>query len=240
MRKRTELRKQLLSTDVEARRAVIQSQLVSLECKLQDSYKAQDENEEKRALEAINKNPKYFYSYAKRKCKVRSKIGPLMDKDGNHTNDRKCMADILSDQLKAAFSAPSLAAHNTAEEQPSAQVLNDISFSEEDIKKAIDELSLNSAPGPDRFPAVMLKNCKEELCKPLYLIWRTSLDRGEVPVILKTSAITPIYKGNDKKFPCNYRPVALTSLLVKVFEKVLRKSVGFANIDLTYVNFIPN
>ena len=51
------------------------------------------------------------------------------------------------------------------------------------------------------------------------------MEYGDIPLILKTSVITPIYKGGDKQLPKNYRPVALTSLLIKVFEKVLRSHV---------------
>ena len=57
------------------------------------------------------------------------------------------------------------------------------------------------------------------------LIWRASLDTGIIPQIAKTSIITPIFKDGDKLIPKNYRPVALTSHLIKVFEKVLRNAI---------------
>lgn len=37
--------------------------------------------------------------------------------------------------------------------------------------------------------------------------------------------ISPIYKGGDKTLPKNYCPVALTSHLTKVFEKVVKKAL---------------
>ena len=37
--------------------------------------------------------------------------------------------------------------------------------------------------------------------------------------------ITPIHKGGDRKVPKNYRPVALTSHLIKTFEKILRNAL---------------
>ena len=40
-------------------------------------------------LEKIKTNPKAFYSYAKRKKKVKSRIGPLKDKEGNLHSDPK-------------------------------------------------------------------------------------------------------------------------------------------------------
>ena len=37
--------------------------------------------------------------------------------------------------------------------------------------------------------------------------------------------ITPVYKGGSRSIPKNYRPVALTSHLIKVFERVVRKEL---------------
>ena len=133
------------------------------------------------------------------------------------------MAKLLSDQYHTAFSQPVVFPINMGT-QPS-NTIGDIQFSEEDIIKAIDELDTNSAPGPDRFPAIFLKKCKHKLAKPLYIIYRKSLDQGVVPDCLKLSHITPIYKDGSRKVPKNYRPVALTSHLSKVFEKIVRNSL---------------
>ena len=103
--------------------------------------------------------------------------------------------------------------------------LHDITFTVVDVIKAIDEISPTAAAGPDRYPALLLKNCKHALAKPLYLIWRESLDSGHIPQLLKMGNIIPIHKGKSKGVPANYRPVALTSHLVKLFEKVLRNSI---------------
>ena len=103
--------------------------------------------------------------------------------------------------------------------------LHNIVFAEDDIIAAIDELSNNSAAGPDGFPAVMLKKLKHVLAKPLLSIWRQSLDEGICPNQAKQSTITPLHKGKSTAHAANYRPVTLTSHLVKIFEKVLRKHV---------------
>ena len=83
--------------------------------------------------------------------------------------------------------------------------------------RAIGEVSARSASGPDCFPALLLRNCKVILAKPLYIIWRESLDSGDVPQLVKESVIAPIYKGGEKNLANNYRPIALTSHLVKIF-----------------------
>lgn len=67
--------------------------------------------------------------------------------------------------------------------------------------------------------------CKEELAVPLNILWRKSLDTGIIPDDLKTANVIPIYKGGNRDIPKNYRPIALTSHLIKIFEKVLRRYV---------------
>ena len=52
-----------------------------------------------------------------------------------------------------------------------------------------------------------------------------SLDSGKIPDIFKMAYITPIHKGGKRKSPERYRPVSLTSHIMKIFERVLKKSI---------------
>ena len=72
---------------------------------------------------------------------------------------------------------------------------SNVTFDQEDIVNAINEISRTAAAGPDRFPAVLLKHCRNALARPLYLIWRKSLDCG---IIHKTANIVPIHKGKSR------------------------------------------
>ena len=48
---------------------------------------------------------------------------------------------------------------------------------------------------------------------------------------------TPVHKGGSRAIPKNFRPVALTSHLIKVFERVLRKTMVS---HLDKFDIIPN
>jgi len=149
----------------------------------------------------------------------------LIDPTTNQlTNDNQQMANILQEQYKTVFTDP-LNNYNLPETMDNQSQLNDIDFTEDDIIKEINTLSSNSAAGPDGFPATLLKKANLQLAKPLYLIWRNILDKGHTPQLLKTSYITPIFKKGNQGLPENYRPVALTSHVTKVFEKIVRKNI---------------
>merc|ERR1712029_702270 len=105
------------------------------------------------------------------------------------------------------------------------ETIRDIDFSMDDIKEAMGELDETSASGPDQFPSINLKKCREYLAEPIYLIWRISLNRSEITGIYKTANVSPIHKGGIKGEAKNYRPVALTSHAIKIFEKVVRKMI---------------
>ena len=134
------------------------------------------------------------------------------------------MANILQDQYASVFTKP-LPSYNLPTNNEPISELNDIDFIKNDIIEEINTLSSNSAAGPDGFPAILLKMAKAQLAKPLHLIWRNILDQGHTPKLLKTSIISPIFKKGNQGLAENYRPVALTSHVSKVFEKVVRRKI---------------
>ena len=179
------------------------------------------------AIEKMKTNPKMFYSYIKKFRKSESRIAPLNDKDGVAHSDAKMKVNLLYQQYTKVFSDPDKAStdHIKTDEDRKYTPLENMEFTPEDVIKAIDSIPIAAAPGPDKLPAVILKECKEQLALPIYRIWRKSLDTGEIPDILKSQSIVPIFKKGNKSDPANYRPVSLTSHLIKLFERILRKAL---------------
>ena len=108
---------------------------------------------------------------------------------------------------------------------PQGNTLSGINITREDIIDAIKTISENSSGGPDEFPAILLKQCSKSLAHPLQLLYKAFLKTGEIPIDLKRAIITPIYKVSSRNLPKDYRPVALTSYLIKILEKILAKNI---------------
>ena len=102
---------------------------------------------------------------------------------------------------------------------------NEISFTREDIIEALGELDPYSAAPDGDIPARILTACKQQLADPLTLLWQESFSIGCIPAELKIQYVTPIYKKGDRTDPANYRPVSLTSHIMKTFERVVRKNL---------------
>ena len=135
------------------------------------------------------------------------------------------MANILQKQFTSVFSDSS----NNEKEDPvfdsASCSLENIIFDVQSIIRAIDELSANCSAGEDGFPSILLKSCKEILSVPIYFIWKESFASGVIPDFYKSQIITPIFKKGSKMYPKNYRPIALTSNIIKIFERVIRSQL---------------
>ena len=110
--------------------------------------------------------------------------------------------------------------------QPDAQgppPMTDAPFDYMDIVAAIEPLSLCSGPGPDGISAILLKKPKSQTLKNIF---QHSMDNGKIPEILKLGFICPILKPNSsREKAASWRPVSLTSHIVKTFERVLRRQL---------------
>ena len=220
MRKRRKLTIQFEATNSANRKAKIRDKLVSIELLLQQSHTIARDRKEKLAVKAMKTNPRFFFSYAKQFSVTRSNIGPLLNANNEYINSSPQY--ILSKQYSSSFSTPCNSPYFDETEDDDIPTLNDVTFTEKELSDAIDELSSTAASGPDGVSAIFLKNCKASLLQPLTGLWRDCLDLGITPEKLKEAHVIPIHKGGHQGVASNYRPIALTSHLIKIFEKVMR------------------
>ncbi|VDL99489.1 unnamed protein product [Schistocephalus solidus] len=89
-------------------------------------------------------------------------------------------------------------------------VIEDLEFTEEDVKKEILAINDAKSPGPDQIPAKILNELASELTRPLSCISQSYFDRGILAFDLKSANIYPIHKGVTRTSAKNYRLVSLT------------------------------
>ena len=157
--------------------------------------------------------------------KTKSKIGPLQDIHGNLKTDPEVKANLLQNQYTKVFSDPKDVDSNKEYEERTQEEISDINFTLKDIVEAIKDIPTYAAPGPDKIPAMVLKECAEQIAEGIHILWRRSLDTAQIPDILKLQTIIPLFKKGSKGLPENYRPVSLTSHIIKLFGRVVRKKL---------------
>ena len=178
------------------------------------------------ALGKIKSNPKFFWTYANKKRKMRSRIPPLLKEDGSLTDVAAEKAELFQSQFTSVFSNPCSTPSNAADSiPPSTTSISSIEFSPASIERALADLNAYSAGPPGDIPARILRECRSSLSYPLYILWSKSFETGVVPTLLKYQHISPLYKKGSKSVAGNYRPISLTSHIAKTFERVVRSQL---------------
>ena len=90
------------------------------------------------------------------------------------------------------------------------------------VLKLLKDINVNKSAGPDGISGKVLKNCRESIAYPLSCIFRISYNTGQIPSEWKLANVVPVHKKGSKTSVENYRPISLTSLVMKLFEKIVR------------------
>ncbi len=94
-----------------------------------------------------------------------------------------------------------------------------------DVRKTLSRIYPRKAACPDNIPGRVLKDCAAQLMDVLTDIFNTSLSQAVVPTCLKSTTIIPVPKKSPVSCLNDYRPIALTPIIIKCFERlVMQKS----------------
>lgn len=103
----------------------------------------------------------------------------------------------------------------------------DSPFTLSEMKRAIDKAKV-TAPGKDQISYSMLKQFGILMQMKLLGLYNKSWEEGSLPISWKEAIIIPIAKpGKDSTNPANYRPIALTSHVGKIMERMIVERMTF-------------
>jgi len=91
----------------------------------------------------------------------------------------------------------------------------------QDIIDVIKQLKPKHSLDPSNLSMVLIKKVSNLICMPLKHIVNLSLSTGEVPLLMKTAKVVPIFKSGDPTDVNNYRPISLLSSFGKILEKIV-------------------
>ncbi len=98
-------------------------------------------------------------------------------------------------------------------------------ITQECVNNLLKRVNVRKASGPDGICGRTLKYCADQLSSVLHHIFQMSLNCSLVPDLWKSSITIPVPKNSSPKQLNDFRPVALTSLCMKVFEKVVKNII---------------
>ena len=95
-----------------------------------------------------------------------------------------------------------------------------------ELYDAIDSLDNNKSPGPGVSNAWVIKAAKFPMGTHLQFVFNTCISQNTFPENLKLAFISPVYKKGDAKIFENYRPISITPMFAKLFERILLNQVN--------------
>ncbi|KAL2088346.1 hypothetical protein ACEWY4_015245 [Coilia grayii] len=104
-------------------------------------------------------------------------------------------------------------------EQPADQQV--ITLLPTDVHNALSRINPRKDAGPDGIPGRVLRACAEQLAGVFTDIFNLSLAQAVVPACFKTTSIVPVPKHSSLSCLNDYRPVALTPIVMKCFERLV-------------------
>ncbi len=99
-------------------------------------------------------------------------------------------------------------------------------MSEDEVRRALKGVNIRKAAGPDGITGRVLRSCADQLAGLFTSIFNESLATSVVPTSFKKSIIIPVPKNNKPSCLNDYRPVALTSIVMKVFERLVKSHIS--------------
>lgn len=171
---------------------------------------------------------KRFWTYIKHKRTDCKGISPLRS-DGLLHSDPTDQSNILNKQFQSAFSEKININKDQFNEKcqmngqfPSAPEIN---ITCAGVLKLLQKLNPNKAAGPDNIRPKILKELAIEIAPILTIIFRRSLETGEVPPDWRSANVSPVYKKGDRYKAENYRPISLTCICCKLMEHIVTSHI---------------
>ena len=189
--------------------------------RLKDMTRSAKIKYEKALIADMKTNPNLFHGHCRRSLKTKQDVANVVDGRGNLTETEEEAAKALNEYYQSVFTADEASTEPPDFPEKTHKRLSDVTFMEETVEDMLSSRDPNKAAGPDGIESRILKECAAELVPILSVLFRKSLDGGEVPEAWKEANIVPIHKTETKAKMSNFRPVALTSVVSKVCEKIL-------------------
>lgn len=83
------------------------------------------------------------------------------------------------------------------------------------------KLNKTKATGLDKIPARLLRECSDLIAAPLCSIFNRSILSGIFPDDWKSAKVTPLFKNGQRSDVNNYRPISVTPIVAKIFERII-------------------
>lgn len=185
----------------------------------------------KRKISTITDNTTMWKFIGTLKGREKPPIPPLLKPNGTWALTDQEKADFIATTFQSSFTLHNIgtkAAHQTTASRSRRQIPplpnpdTEPEFTTLEVKRIVEHLNPNKAPGPDGINASALRHLPSNFIQEITDIFNQLWEQGDFPTTWKTSTIIGIPKSTrPSSNPSNLRPIALLPVISKVYEKLL-------------------
>jgi hypothetical protein len=150
---------------------------------------------------------------------------PLLTADGTQLlTEKKQILERWAEHFDQVLNRPAAINEEAIARLPQVEINNDLDNppTEDEVSKAIKQLSCGKAPGSDAIPAEVYKAGGPAMLQNLTMLFQAIWRAGEVPQQWKDASIVHIYKRKGDRQQCdNHRGISLLSIAGKILARVL-------------------
>ena len=172
----------------------------------------------------VKDEPKKFFNYTRHFIRSTSTVETLIENDHQFTED-KDKAKILNDFFTSVMvDEPEVLGSIPIQSSSSTKFISNVDITPAKVRKKLQKMKRDKGSGPDSIHSNVLKEVIT-LDIPLSLLFNKSMREGYLPQDWRDANVTPIHKGGHRTKKENYRPISLTSQVVKLLEKIILDDV---------------
>lgn len=176
--------------------------------------------------QALTKNPKIFWSYAKSR-KQTSNYPNILTLNNRILSEGSDMVEGFNNFFYSMFSlpVPQYAQSELVDPQQAVENIGTLLISETSVLSLLKNLDVKKGAGCDNIPPYFIKQCASVLAGPLAKLFTKSIRGGVFPTVWKEAKIVPVHKKGLKIKIENYRPISILNVFSKIFEKSVYNSI---------------
>ena len=167
--------------------------------------------------------PKLFWSYVNNKIKYRLPFSSMRDVDGDAVYDPFLMAESFNDAFSSNFvdSSNESCVSTMLTRVYNLGTLSGFTFTLPMVLNVIKKLPSSTGLDPDGLCYLHLKKGGMFLASKLTDLFNLSLLSSRIPFSWRNIVITPVHKNGSRESFSNYRPIAVTSVVCRVMERIM-------------------
>ena len=103
--------------------------------------------------------------------------------------------------------------------------ISDFDLTTEEFETTFRSLKHNKTADKESINSNINLDTYDQIKDILFLIFKTFLQQGTFPNMLKIAKVTPLFKSHDAENVANYRPISVLPAFSKVLERIMYNQI---------------